>query len=101
VGAIGKTLKATGTGGIDIRFLPDGSVSAATFGINLLLTIPQYGAVFLDVGRAQFLFDPHIDVLFHAGPASTTSRPSAARSLRRCSSGAEGRGVAAWIRAIT
>ena len=65
-----KTLKATGTGGIDIRFLPDGSVSAATFGINLLMTIPQYGAVFLDVGRAEFLFDPHVHLLFHAGPAS-------------------------------
>jgi hypothetical protein len=68
--ANGKTLKATGTGGIDIRFLPDGSVTAATFGINLLMTIPGYGAIFLDVGRAEFLFDPHIHLLFHAGPAS-------------------------------
>jgi hypothetical protein len=68
--ANGNTLTATGTGGIDIRFRPDGSVSATTFGINLLMTIPQYGAVFLDVGRAEFLFDPHIHVLFQAGPAS-------------------------------
>jgi hypothetical protein len=68
--ANGKTLTATGTGGFDLRFNPDGSVTAATFGINLLLTIPGYGAVFLDAGRAEYLFDPHIHVLFHAGPAS-------------------------------
>ncbi len=68
--AHGSTLTARGSGGIDIRFNPDGSVNAATFGINLLLTIPKYGAVFLDTGRAEYLFDPHIHVLFHAGPAS-------------------------------
>jgi hypothetical protein len=68
--ANGQTLTAKGTGGIDIVFNPDGSVSASTFGINLLLTIPTYGAVFLDAGRAEYLFDPHIHVLFHAGPAS-------------------------------
>jgi len=68
--AHGKTLKAIGTGGIDLRFLPDGSVSAATFGINLMMTIPGYGAVLLDVGRAEYLFDPHVHVLFQAGPAS-------------------------------
>jgi hypothetical protein len=68
--ANGKTLTARGSGGIDIRFNPDGSVNAATFGINLLLTIPKYGAVYLDTGRAEYLFDPHIHVLFHAGPAS-------------------------------
>jgi hypothetical protein len=46
--ANGKTLTATGTGGVEYEFNPDGSVSASTFGINLLLTIPTYGTVFLD-----------------------------------------------------
>ena len=68
--AHGSTLTARGSGGIDINFNPDGSVNASTFGINLLLTIPKYGAVYLDTGRAEYLFDPHIHVLFHAGPAS-------------------------------
>jgi hypothetical protein len=68
--ANGNTLNATGTGGIELLFHADGSVTANTFGINLLLTIPGTGTVFLDAGRATYLFDPHIHVLFHAGPAS-------------------------------
>ncbi|HEX6651567.1 MAG TPA: hypothetical protein VF072_02400 [Thermoleophilaceae bacterium] len=67
--ANGKTLTARGSGGFDLRFNADGSRTVATFGINLLLTLPGQGAVFLDVGRAEFLFDPHIHVLFQAGPA--------------------------------
>lgn len=68
--ANGKTLTAIGTGGIEYTFNPDGSLLASTFGINLLLTIPGEGVVFLDAGRALFLFDPHLHVLFQAGPAS-------------------------------
>jgi len=68
--ANGKTLSATGTGGIDLHFAADGSVTASTFGIDILLVIPGQGTIFLDAGRAIFLFDPHIHVLFEAGPAS-------------------------------
>jgi len=68
--ANGHTLTAIGTGGIDLHFNVDGSVSASTFGINLLLTLPGEGAIFLDVGHAEYLFDPHIHLLFQAGPAS-------------------------------
>lgn len=68
--ANGKTLTAKGSGGIEYEANPDGSVTVNTFGINLLMTIPHYGVVQLDTGRATFLFDPHLNVLFHAGPAS-------------------------------
>jgi hypothetical protein len=68
--ANGKTLSATGTGGIDLRFAADGSVAASTFGIDILLVIPGQGPIYLDAGHAVFLFDPHIHVLFEAGPAS-------------------------------
>lgn len=60
--------EARGSGGFDARFAPDGSTSVSTFGIDLLLTLPGKGAVFLDAGRAEFLFDPHVHVLFEAGP---------------------------------
>jgi hypothetical protein len=66
--ANGKTLEALGSGGIEIVFNPDGSTTASTFGIDLKLTLPGEGAVLLDTGRAAFLFDPHIHVLFEAGP---------------------------------
>ena len=39
--ANGKSLTATGTGGIEYLFNPDGSITANTFGINLLMTIPR------------------------------------------------------------
>jgi hypothetical protein len=68
--ANGKTLNATGTGGIDLRFASDGSVTAFTSGIDILLVIPGQGPIYLDAGRAIFVFDPHIHVLFEAGPAS-------------------------------
>ena len=67
--ANGNTLTATGTGGFDVHFAPDGTTTVDTFGINLLLTIPHYGSVILDVGRATFVFDPHIHVVFQAGPS--------------------------------
>ena len=67
--ANGKTLTARGSGGIEYTVNPDRSVTAQTFGINLLLTIPGYGNVILDTGRAEYLFDPHIHEVFHAGPA--------------------------------
>lgn len=67
--ANGKTLSATGTGGINIVFNADGTESAQTFGINLLLTIPGEGAVWLDAGRAEYLFSPRLHLLFQAGPA--------------------------------
>lgn len=68
--ANGKTLSATGSGGIDLRFAADGTVTASSFGIDLLLVIPGQGPIYLDAGRAIFLFDPQIHVLFEAGPAS-------------------------------
>lgn len=68
--ANGKTLTATGTGGIDLRFAADGSVTASTFGIDILLVLPGRGPIFLDAGRAIFIFDPRIHALFEAGPAS-------------------------------
>jgi hypothetical protein len=67
--ANGKTLTARGSGGFDLRFNADGSRTVSTFGINLLLTLPGRGTVFLDVGRAEILFDPNIHILFQAGPA--------------------------------
>jgi hypothetical protein len=68
--ANGTTLTATGTGGIDLRYAADGSISATTFGIDLLLVLPGQGPIFLDAGRAAFVFDPRIRFLFEAGPAS-------------------------------
>jgi hypothetical protein len=65
-----RTLQARGSGGFEVLFNPDGSpASVATFGINLLLTIPGQGAVFLDTGRAEFAFHP-FRVVFQAGPQS-------------------------------
>ena len=66
--ANGKTLEARGSGGFAAQFDPHGSTSVSTFGIDLLLTLPGEGAILLDAGRAEFLFDPHIHVLFEAGP---------------------------------
>jgi hypothetical protein len=69
--ANGKSLTAIGSGGIEYLFNPDGTVTVHTFGINLLMTIPHYGPVFLDVGRATFVFeDTHLYTEFIAGPAS-------------------------------
>ena len=67
--ANGVTLNGNGSGGFDVTFNPDGSQTIRTFGINLLVTIPHQGSVILDVGYAVFLFDPHIHVLFQAGPS--------------------------------
>jgi hypothetical protein len=67
--ANGKTLTATGTGGIDIRIAPDGSVTASTFGIDILLVVPGHGPIFLDAGRATIVYDPRPRALFKAGPA--------------------------------
>jgi len=75
--ANGKSLTAKGSGGIEYLVNPDGTISVNTFGINLLLTIPEYGPVFLDTGRAVFLFDTdrHLHELFHADrPAITWQR---------------------------
>jgi hypothetical protein len=50
---------------------PDGTITVNTFGINLLMTIPHYGSIFLDTGRATFLFDgKHLSTEFIAGPPS-------------------------------
>jgi hypothetical protein len=68
--ANGRTLTARGTGGIDIQIAPDGSTSATTFGIDLLLVLPGQGPILLDAGRAAFVFDPHLHAQFEAGPAS-------------------------------
>ena len=69
--ADGKSLAAKGSGGIDITLNPDGTQTASTFGINLVLTIPHEGNVFLDVGHAVYLFGAGPpQLLFHAGPAS-------------------------------
>jgi len=67
--ANGITIEGNGSGGSDVTFNPDGSNTVRTFGINLLVTIPQQGPVILDVGHAVFLFDPHPHVLFQAGPS--------------------------------
>jgi len=67
--ANGKTVDAKGSGGIEYIWNPDGSVEVHTFGINLLATIPHYGSVFLDAGSARYLFDPHLHLLFQAGPS--------------------------------
>jgi hypothetical protein len=67
--ANGTTLDGQGSGGFDVTFNPDGSQTVRTFGINLLVTIPHQGSVILDAGHAVFLFDPHIHVLFQAGPS--------------------------------
>ena len=68
--ANGVTLTAKGSGGIEYTFNADGSIGVSTFGINLLMTLPHYGAILLDTGHAEFVFDPHLHELFHAGPAS-------------------------------
>jgi len=62
------SLTAIGSGGIEYTLNPDGSVGVHTFGINLLLTLPGYGAVTLDAGSATYVFDPDLQELFHAGP---------------------------------
>jgi hypothetical protein len=67
--ANGKTLTARGSGGVDLEINPDGTREASTFGINLLMTIPHYGTVFLDAGHAEFLFSGGRHLLFQAGPA--------------------------------
>jgi hypothetical protein len=66
--ANGKSLTAKGSGGIEYTVNPDGSVTAQTFGIDLLLVIPGYGPVFLDAGRAEFLFQKGLHEIFLAGP---------------------------------
>jgi len=69
--ANGKSLTARGSGGIEYLFNPDGTITVHTFGINLLMTIPHYGPVFLDVGRATFVLeDKHLYTEFIAGPAN-------------------------------
>ena len=68
--ANGTTLGARGTGGIDLRFAADGSISSTTFGIDLVLVLPGQGPIFLDAGSATFVLDPFIHFLFEAGPAS-------------------------------
>jgi hypothetical protein len=68
--ANGKTLSGIGTGGIKVMFNSDGSVTVNTFGINVVVTIPGEGTVILDAGTATFLFNPHLSVLFHAGPSN-------------------------------
>ena len=68
--ANGKSLIARGSGGIEYLFNPDGTITVNTFGINLLMTIPHYGNVLLDAGRATFVFDGnHLYTEFIAGPA--------------------------------
>src|SRR5262252_9508919 len=52
--ANGKSLEAKGSGGIEYLYNPDGTITVHTFGINLMMTIPQYGAIFLDAGRATY-----------------------------------------------
>ena len=66
--AHGTTLEAKGSGGFDVHFNPDGSRTVATFGINLRLTLPGQGVIFLDTGHAVFLFDPGVHLLSQAGP---------------------------------
>lgn len=70
--ANGITLTAKGSGGVEYTANPDGTVTAQTFGINLLMTIPHYGVIQLDTGRAEYLSDGHghTEEVFHAGPSS-------------------------------
>ena len=39
-----------------------------TVGVAFRLTVPGGGAVFLDIGRVAFQFEPPFDILFEAGP---------------------------------
>ena len=66
--ANGKTLTARGSGGVEYEFDPERT--ASTFGINMLMTIPHYGTVFLDTGHSEFLFSGGRHLLFRAGPES-------------------------------
>jgi hypothetical protein len=68
--AHGHTLSGIGTGGVELVFNTDGSVTVNTFGINIFITIPGQGTVILDAGHASYLFDPHLHVLFQAGPSN-------------------------------
>jgi len=69
--ANGKSLTARGSGGVEYLFNPDGTVTAHTFGINLLMTIPHYGSIILDAGRSTIVFDGTQSITeFIAGPAN-------------------------------
>lgn len=66
--ANGRTLEGRGTGGFDVRFESNVPVSASAFGVNLKMTLPGRGVVFLDAGRMEVVYDPAPHVVFQAGP---------------------------------